>query len=89
MKNSRPYEEFLVEQLREDRGFAILFLKDALFDETEDKAVRSNMLHNLVQAYGDLNKIGQEAGISQEALDEALTALHDERGHEVMLAEAA
>ena len=90
MENFSPYRKSVIADLRKDREFALIYLKRSIeeLNNPEDRDVSLRGLNNIVLAYGSLDEIGREAGISQEALDEALAALH-ESGHEVMLAEAA
>lgn len=90
MENFSPYRKSVIADLRKDREFALHYLKRSVeeLNNPEDRNVSLRGIQNIIIAYGDLDEIGRAAGISQEALDEALTALH-ESGHEVMLAEAA
>ena len=87
---TQPYQEFLIGELRRDRKFAIYHLKRGVeeLNIPEDRDSSLDAINNIILAYGGLDEIGREAGISQEALAEALAALH-ESGHAVMLAEAA
>jgi len=64
-----------VEELREDREFAVEYLKLALasLDDPEECAAGLNALRALAQAFGGLGAIAASAKISREALYRSLS----------------
>jgi probable addiction module antidote protein len=69
------HHEWEVEELREDREFAIEYLKLALasLDDPEERAVGLSALRALAEAFGGLGAIAASAGISREALYRSLS----------------
>lgn len=74
-KMSAPYREYLLEELKADPEFAVLYLRDgfASLCNPEERAVGMMAIRDVAQAYGGLAKIAQDAGISREALYRALS----------------
>ena len=69
------YHEWEVQELREDREFALEYLKNALesLDNPEERSVSLVMLRALAEAYGGLGAIAKQAGISRESLYRSLS----------------
>jgi probable addiction module antidote protein len=69
------HHESEVEELRNDRAFAVEYLKTALesLDNPEDRGVSLIMLRALAEAYGGLGKVAAQAGISRESLYRSLS----------------
>lgn len=69
------HNEWEVQELREDREFAVEYLKNALesLDNPEERAVSLVMLRALAEAYGGLGSIAKQAGISRESLYRSLS----------------
>lgn len=64
-----------IEELREDREFAVEYLKAAFesLDDPEERAVGLLMLRALAEAYGGLGAVAAQAGISRESLYRTLS----------------
>ena len=84
MENFSPYRKSVIADLRKDREFALLYLKRSVeeLNNPEDRNVSLRGIQNIIIAYGDLREIGREAGISQDALDKASTALRESKREE-------
>lgn len=69
------HHEREVEELREDRAFAVEYLKAALesLGNPEDRGASLLMLRALAEANGGLGAIAGEAGISRESLYRSLS----------------
>lgn len=69
------YHEWEVEQLREDREFAVAYLNGALESLTDpgDRGVGLMMLRAVAEAYGGLGAVAAKAGISRESLYRTLS----------------
>lgn len=64
-----------VEELREDRGFAVEYLKAALesLENPEERGASLLMLRALTEAYGGMGAVAAVAGISRESLYRSLS----------------
>ena len=69
------HHEREVEELREDREFAVEYLKGALesLADPEDRGVGLIMLRALAEACGGMGKVAAQAGISRESLYRSLS----------------
>ncbi len=69
------HHEREVEELRNDRLFAVEYLKAALesLDDPEDRGASLLMLRALAEAYGGLGSVAVQAGISRESLYRSLS----------------
>lgn len=69
------HHEWEIEELREDREFAIEYLKVAFesLDNPEERAGGLLMLRAVVEAYGGLGAVAAQAGISRESLYRTLS----------------
>jgi len=69
------YHEWEVKELREDREFAVEYLKAALeaLDTPEERAGGLIALRAVAEAYGGLAAIAAQAGISRESLYRSLS----------------
>jgi probable addiction module antidote protein len=69
------HHEREVEELREDREFALEYLKGALesLTDPDDCGVGLIMLRALAEAYGGLGAVAAKAGISRESLYRSLS----------------
>ena len=70
-----PHHEREVEELRNDREFAVEYLKAALesLDNPDERGGSLLMLRALAEAYGGLGAVAAQAGISRESLYRALS----------------
>jgi len=69
------YHEWEVKELREDREFAVEYLKAAMeaLDNPNERAGGLIMLRAVAEAYGGLGAVAAQAGISRESLYRALS----------------
>lgn len=69
------HHEWEVEELREDREFAVEYLKLALasLDHPEERAAGLAALRAVAEAYGGLGAIAANTGLSREALYRSLS----------------
>jgi probable addiction module antidote protein len=69
------HHEREVEELREDPGFAVEYLKAALesLNDPDDRGASLLMLRALAEAYGGLGAVAAKAGISRESLYRSLS----------------
>jgi len=69
------HHEWEVNELREDREFALAYLQVALesLDNPEERGGGLLALRALAEAYGGLGVVAAEAGISRESLYRALS----------------
>jgi probable addiction module antidote protein len=69
------HHEREVEELREDRAFALEYLKVAFdsLDSPDERGASLLMLRALAEAYGGLAKVAAEAGLSRESLYRSLS----------------
>jgi probable addiction module antidote protein len=69
------YHEWEVEELRQDREFAVEYLKAAMeaLDNPDERAGGLIMLRAVAEAYGGLGAVAAQAGISRESLYRALS----------------
>jgi probable addiction module antidote protein len=69
------HHEREVEELREDREFAVGYLKAALesLDNPEERGASLRMLRALAEAYGGIGAVAKQAGISRESLYRSLS----------------
>jgi probable addiction module antidote protein len=69
------YHEWEVKELREDRDFAVEYLKAAMeaLDNPNERAGGLIMLRAVAEAYGGLGAVAAQAGISRESLYRALS----------------
>jgi probable addiction module antidote protein len=65
-----------IEELRADREFAVAYLKAAMeaLDDPEDRGGALLALRAIVEAYGGVGAVSEEAGISRESLYRSLSA---------------
>lgn len=71
-KASVSHDEAMVRQLREDREFAIEYLRAAL-EESEEPKVLLIALRHLADAKGGVAKVAKLAGVERESLYRALS----------------
>jgi DNA-binding phage protein len=71
------YHEWEVKELREDREFAVEYLKAAMeaLDNPNERAGGLIMLRAVAEAYGGLGAVAAQAGISRESLIAVLKAV--------------
>jgi probable addiction module antidote protein len=69
------YHEWEVKELREDREFAVEYLKAAMesLDNPEERAGGLIALRAVAEAYGGLGAVAAQAGIRRESLYRALS----------------
>ena len=69
------HHEREIEELRNDREFAVEYLKAALesLDNPDERGGSLLMLRALAEAYGGLGAVAAKAGISRESLYRALS----------------
>src|SRR5271157_3698261 len=69
------YHEWKLKELREDREFAVEYLKAAMeaLDNPEERAGGLIMLRAVAEAYGGVGAVAAQAGISRESLYRALS----------------
>jgi probable addiction module antidote protein len=69
------HHEWEVEELREDRAFAVAYLQVAMesLDNPEERGGALLSLRALAEAYGGLGAVAASAGISRESLYRALS----------------
>jgi probable addiction module antidote protein len=69
------HHEREVEELREDRAFAVAYLQVAMesLDNPEERAGGLIALRAVAEAYGGLGAVAAQAGISRESLYRALS----------------
>jgi len=69
------HHEREVEELRNDREFAVEYLRAALesLDNPDERAGSLLMLRSLAEAYGGLGAVAAKAGISRESLYRSLS----------------
>ncbi|MGA3082634.1 MAG: addiction module antidote protein [Terracidiphilus sp.] len=69
------YHEWEVEELRKDKGFAVVYLQAAMeaLDNPDERAGGLIMLRAMAEAYGGLGAVAAQAGISRESLYRALS----------------
>jgi probable addiction module antidote protein len=69
------HHEWEVQELRDDREFAVEYLKSALesLDNPEERGVSLVMLRALAEAYGGMGAVAKQAGISRESLYRSLS----------------
>jgi probable addiction module antidote protein len=69
------HHEWEVQELREDREFAVEYLKAAMesLDNPEERAGGLLALRAVAEAYGGLGAVAAAAGISRESLYRALS----------------
>lgn len=72
---SVSHREATISELRNDKAFAVEYLKAALeeLDDAEHRAAGLLALRDVAEAYGGLAMVAQEAGITREALYRALS----------------
>jgi probable addiction module antidote protein len=71
-KSSVSHDEAMVRQLREDPEFAVEYLRAALEESEEPKALLIALRH-LADAKGGVAKVAKLAGIERESLYRALS----------------
>lgn len=69
------HHEWEVEELRNDREFAIAYLQVAMesLDNSEERGGSLLCLRAVAEAYGGLGEVAAQAGISRESLYRALS----------------
>ena len=69
------HHEAEIAELRADRGLAVEYLKAAMesLDDPNDRAAGLLALRTVAEAYGGLDAVAEEAGISRESLYRALS----------------
>jgi probable addiction module antidote protein len=72
---SVSHRDATIRELRDDKGFAVEYLKAALeeLDNPNRRAVGLLALRDVAEAHGGLATVAQEAGITREALYRALS----------------
>jgi probable addiction module antidote protein len=75
LKGVVSHHESEVAELRADREFAVVYLKEAMesLDDPENRAAALLALRTVAEAYGGLGTVAAEAGISREALYRTLS----------------
>ena len=71
-KTSASHDEVMVKRLRKDRAFAAEYLKAAMEDTEEPRALLIALRH-LADARGGMAKIAKAAGVERESLYRALS----------------
>jgi probable addiction module antidote protein len=71
-KTSVSHDEVMVKKLRKNRAFAIEYLKAAMEDTEEPRALLIALRH-IAEARGGIAKIAKGAGIERESLYRALS----------------
>jgi probable addiction module antidote protein len=71
-KASISHDESVIRHLRDDRAFAVEYLKAALEDAGDPKLLLT-ALRRLTEARGGFTKIARAAGIERESLHRALS----------------
>jgi probable addiction module antidote protein len=69
------HDERSIEELREDRGYAVALLQLAMesLDNPEERGGALLSMRAVAEAYGGLGAVAAQAGISRESLDRALS----------------
>ena len=69
------HDERSIEELREDRGYAIAFLQIAMesLDNPEERGGALLSMRAVAEAYGGLGAVAAQAGISRESLYRSLS----------------
>ena len=69
------HDERSIEELREDRGYAIAFLQIAMesLDNPEERGGALLSIRAVAEAYGGLGAVAAQAGISRESLYRSLS----------------
>jgi probable addiction module antidote protein len=69
------HDERSIEELREDRGYAIAFLQLAMesLDNPEERGGALLSIRAVAEAYGGLGAVAAQAGISRESLYRSLS----------------
>lgn len=69
------HDERSIEELREDRGFAVALLQLAMesLDNPEERGGALLSMRAVAEAYGGLGAVAAQAGISRESLYRALS----------------
>lgn len=72
---SVSHTEATIAELRDDRAFAVEYLKAALeaLDDPDSRAVGLLALRDVAEAYGGVAAVAKEAGMTREALYRALS----------------
>ena len=78
-KMAVSHRERLIEELRADPEFAVLFLREGVTSlaNPEEREIGMSCIRYVAQAYGGLGKIAEDAGISHDALYSALSPKDD------------
>jgi probable addiction module antidote protein len=72
MKSSDSYNDYIVQKIRENPGFAIEYVKAAFEENGDDVATLRVALRRVAQAYG-VNKLAREAHKPRQSLSRALS----------------
>jgi probable addiction module antidote protein len=74
MKNSRPFEEYLIEKLK-DPGYARIYLETALeaYGKDQDSEAFLLALRDVAEAQGGLGKLAEETGLNRAGIYKALS----------------
>jgi len=72
-KTSVSYDDMIRRKLKDDREFAVEYLKAAL-EDTDEPKVLLIALRRITEARGGFAKIARAAGIERESLHRALSA---------------
>jgi probable addiction module antidote protein len=69
------HDERSIEELRDDRGYAVAFLQLAMesLDNPEERGGALLSMRAVAEAYGGLGAVAAQAGISRESLYRALS----------------
>jgi probable addiction module antidote protein len=69
------HDELSIEELREDRGYAVALLQLAMefLDNPEERGGALLSIRAVAEAYGGLGAVAAQAGISRESLFRALS----------------
>lgn len=72
---SGSFDDYVVNQLRDDPEFAAIYLNEAFatMDDPTERAVSLLAIRHVAEAYGGLRKVAEEADISRESLYRALS----------------
>ena len=76
LTESVSHTDETIKELRADRQFAVEYVKAALkeLDDPDNRAAGLLALRDVAEAYGGLEMVAEQAGISREALCRSLSA---------------
>ena len=74
-KNAILHDEYEIQELKADREFAMLYLKEAMaaLNDPNERGAGLLAIRSIAQAYGGLTEIAKVAGLSRESLYRSLS----------------